>query len=418
MTTNAAAPVASRTEHTPGKQVIVLTVVLLVVCQSQQMLATGGISLFLPLIRQDARLDFAQGGTLAAASTLVYALMQIPVGYMADRFGARRLFVVGLIGTSVLSLTFALIHVYWLLVLNQAVSGFFRALLFAPGLVLISALFPPNRRAMALGLYVAGGSSSNVLLNLVGPVLVGPLGWRTLFIVFSLVGLVIAVLYWRFGYQGVRRVRGTPLSLRDLVGLFRYPAMWLIAGIQYVRLVVAIGLQFWLPTFVVVEKGYSLQVAGLVVALGAAVSAPSNFLGGYLSDRLRNPLLIIGVALAMLALTTVLLVRVESLWLLLAVSALNGVFVQLYFGPLFNVPIEMFGPEMAGLTSGFGNFFANLGGFSMAYALGAVKDATGSFDIGLYVIAGLCLVALFCTLLLARMKPLTSKGSHLMELRR
>jgi MFS family permease len=123
--------------------------------------------------------DFAQGGTLAASSTLVYALMQIPVGYLADRFGARRLFIVGLFGTSLLSLSFALIHVYWLLVLNQAVSGFFRALLFAPGLVLISALFPPNRRAMALGLYVAGGSSSNVLLNLLGPVLVGPLGWRS-----------------------------------------------------------------------------------------------------------------------------------------------------------------------------------------------------------------------------------------------
>jgi hypothetical protein len=43
--------------------------------RSAQMLATGGISLFLPLIRQDARLDFAQGGTLAAASTLVYALL-------------------------------------------------------------------------------------------------------------------------------------------------------------------------------------------------------------------------------------------------------------------------------------------------------------------------------------------------------
>jgi DHA1 family inner membrane transport protein len=107
----------------------------------------------------------------------------------------------------------------------------------------------------------------------------------------------------------------------------------------------------------------------------------------------------------MLALTTILLVRVESLPLLLAVSALNGVFVQLYFGPLFNVPIELFGPEIAGLTSGFGNFCANLGGLTFAYTLGVVKDATGSFDAGLYAIAGLCLVALVCTLLLARMKP-------------
>jgi predicted MFS family arabinose efflux permease len=145
---------------------------------------------------------------------------------------------------------------------------------------LISALVPPNRRAMALGLYVAGGSSSNVAFNLLGPVLVGPIGWRTLFVLFSLVGLVIAFLYWRLGYQGVRKVNATPLPLGDLVRLFRYPAMWLIASIQYVRLAVAAGLQFWLPTFVAVEKSYSLQVAGLVVALGAAVSAPANFLAG------------------------------------------------------------------------------------------------------------------------------------------
>lgn len=394
-------------EHKPGKLVIALTVLLLVLCQSQQILTTGGISLFLPLIRQDVGLDFTRGGTLAAASTLVYALMQIPAGYLADRFGARRLFLVGLIGTSVLSLSFALLHVYWLLVLNQAISGFFRALMFAPGLLLINALFPPNRRAMAMGLYVAGGSSSNVLLNVFGPLLVGTLGWRLLFVVFSLTGLLVTLLYWRFGYQSTGTVSGNPRPLRDLVSLFRYRAMWLVGSIQYVRLAVALGLQFWLPTFVVVEKGYSLQVAGLVVALGAALTVPSNFLGGYLSDRLRNPLLIIGTALAMLALTTLLLVRVENLVSLLFVCALNGIFVQLYFGPLFNVPIEMVGAELAGLTSGFGNFFANLGALTFTYTLGALKDATGSFDVGLYGIAGLCLFALVCTLLLARMKPLT-----------
>jgi DHA1 family inner membrane transport protein len=138
--------------------------------------------------------------------------------------------------------------------------------------------------------------------------------------------------------------------------------------------------------------------------VGTAVSAPSNLLGGYVSDRLCNPLVIIAIALVMLALTTVLLVRIESLPLLRAVSAFNGIFVQLYFGQLFNVPIELFGPEIAGLTSGFGNFRANLGGLTFAYALGAVKDATGSFDGDLYGIADLCFVALVCTLLLARTK--------------
>jgi ACS family D-galactonate transporter-like MFS transporter len=51
-----------------------------VLCQSGQSLVYGGIALFLPLIREDLGLTFAQAGTLAAASSLVYAFMQIPSG--------------------------------------------------------------------------------------------------------------------------------------------------------------------------------------------------------------------------------------------------------------------------------------------------------------------------------------------------
>ncbi len=48
----------------------------------------------------------------------------------------------------------------------------------------------------------------------------------------------------------------------------------------------------------------------------------------------------------------------------------------------------------------------------MTYGLGAVKDAIGSFSIGIYGIAGLCLVALLYTIMLARMKPLAREGSR------
>jgi hypothetical protein len=58
--------VDSSTKRKPGKRLIVLSIVLLVLCQSQQLLALGGLSLFLPLIRQNVGLDFTQGGTLGA----------------------------------------------------------------------------------------------------------------------------------------------------------------------------------------------------------------------------------------------------------------------------------------------------------------------------------------------------------------
>lgn len=373
---------------------------LLVLCQSMQSLAFGGIGLFLPLIRKDIGLSFAQAGTLSASTLLVYALMQLPSGYLADRFGPRRLFVAGLVGTNLLTLSFASLHRYWLLVGNQAAMGFFRSLVFAPGLLLVSALFPPNRRATAMGLYVAGGFSSNVFLNLLGPVLVRPLGWRLLFELFSAGGLLVLLAYGRVAEATPRPRRHLPI--REGLRLFRLRVMWMLGFIQYVRLAVASGLTFWLPTFIVADKGRSLQTAGLLVGLGAALTAPSNFLGGYVSDRLRNPLLVVGTSLAALACTTALLPHVGNIVFLVAVIAVNAIFLQLYFGPLFAVPIEMLGAEAAGRASGFSNFFANMGAFTFAYVLGAVKDATGSFTVGLYCLSGLCVLAALCTVAVAR----------------
>ena len=383
-----------------------VSVLLIVVCQSTQALAFGGIALFLPLIREEIGLTFSQSGTLAGASTLVYALMQIPSGYLADRVGAKRLFVIGLVGTNALSLTFSLINTYPLLLANQALSGFFRAFVFAPGLLLISSHFPPERRATAMGLFVAGGFSSNILLNSIGPALVDPLGWRLLFALFSVSGLVMVLAYWRSGDPGpAPQPAGSYVRINELPGLFRHRVMWLSGIVQFVRLAVVSGLAFWLPTYLVEDKGFTLQVAGTVAAVGAAMTAPSNFLGGYVSDRLQRPELIIGTSLTVLAATLVLLVNVHGFWLVAGVVAVNSVFVQLYFGPLFAVPIKVLGQRLAGLTSGASNFCANMGGLTFAYTLGAVKDSTGSFATGLYALAALCVVGIIATVALSRLEP-------------
>jgi nitrate/nitrite transporter NarK len=346
-------------------------------------------------------------------STLVYALMQVPSGYLADRFDPKRMFVVGLVGTNLMSIMLAVVDAYPLLIAVQAVSGFFRSFVFTPGLLLIKEEFRADRGATAMGLFVAGGFSSSILLNLLGPLLVGPLGWRGLFLLFGGAGLVGALLYQRLG-RSPHREPGAHVRLTEIRRLFAHPVLWLTGLIQFVRLSVVLGFTFWLPTYIVVEKGHPLTVAGLVAALSAAFTAPSNFLGGWLSDHLRRPLLIIGVSLAVLTLTFVALPLVDGLLPLLVVVCVNAVFIQLYFGPLFAVPIHFLGPRTAGMTSGFGNFCANLGGFVFTYALGALKDATGSFTIGFQILAAMCVVALAATLALGRCKPVhpTAQGDE------
>jgi nitrate/nitrite transporter NarK len=378
------------------------TASLVILCNSFNALCFGGIALFLPLIREDLHISFAQAGMLSVASTFTYALGQIPAGFLTDRFGPKRLFFIGAFGSIAFMLSFGMIGSYEGAVVNQLLAGVFRSFLFAPGLTLLSSWFPPERRATAMGLYIAGNFSGNIVLSLVGPLMVASHTWRFPFIVFSIAGMGVAVLFLVFAKEKARRASRDPIRLRDVMQLSQHRIVWLASAIQVIRMGPVVGISFWLPSFLVADRGLTLQTAGLVTAMGAALSAPSNAIGGYVSDRLNNPPLVIGGALSILACTTFLLTQVHSLPLLLIVIAVNSVFAQFYFGPLFLVPVEALGQRTAGIVTGFCNLFANAGSVAFAYSLGVIRDRTGSFAWGFGVICIACVAGMLLSVALAR----------------
>src|SRR5262249_26769995 len=204
-----------------------------------------------------------------------------------------------------------------------------------------------------------------------------------------------------------------PVGMLEVFQLFHYPIMWVCAGIQFIRFAVTTSFNFWLPSLLVSDRGLSLEAAGLITAMGALLTAAANPLGGYVSDRLRNPPLVIGASLAMLACTSGLVVVVDSVPLLVLVIAVNSVFLQFYFGPLFSVPLEVLGSRVAGMSAGFSNMFANLGALTFAYARGVVKDASGAFKWGFVATGAICIVGIGLAFVLSRMRSraLASAGA-------
>ena len=391
-------------DHAGTRKDRITTVSLTVLCQSFQALSVGGIALLLPIIRRDLGLSFTQGGSLAAASTLVYAFMQIPAGFLSDRFSPKRLFSIGILGSTILALTFGLVASYWQALVNQTLSGFFRALLFTPGMALLTGWFPPNRRATATGLYLVGGYSGSVIFSLVGPLLVSRFDWRFSFISIASVGILAILFLLRFGKDAPARGERQKGNMLEPLRLFRDKIMWVCGGIQYIRFGVVQGITYWLPSLLVNEKGLSLQAAGFIIAIQVVLMSPSNLLGGYISDRLKNPILVIGVSLAILGVTTGMLITAGNMILVVPLIFINAIFLQMYFGPLFSIPVEILGVRKAGISSGFSNFFANVGGFTATYLLGALKDRTGAFRFGFLAISGACFLGLALTFLLARMR--------------
>jgi sugar phosphate permease len=289
-----------------------------------------------------------------------YGLAQIPAGYLSDRLGPRRLVFAGLLGWSVLVLGFGLARAFWLAAAILLVGGVFRALLFAPGLALLASWFPAQRRATAMSLFLFGGASGSVVLALAGPLLAELHGWRATLVLFAALAAGIACLFAAFAKDRPRRKERKPPSIRDFLAIVRFPILWVCSWLQFVRFAVVMGFHFWLPYFLVADRGFSLQATGAVMAMSAALSAPSNTLGAYVSDRLRNPPLVIGGALAALACAAALLPTVE---------------------------------------------------FVCVYALGAVRDASGSFAWGFLGIGAACLAGVALSFLLARLRNRALRAS-------
>jgi sugar phosphate permease len=398
---------ASRTiaaRNGPDERHGLRTAAPVVVSMLAHMLTFTGLALFLPLIREDMQLSFTQGGVLSAAATFSYALGQMPAGYFADRFGAKRLFFVGLLGWAVMSFAFGLIHSFWLAVANQLVAGAFRALLFAPGLSLLAASYGPERRATAMSFFWVGCFCGNIVLALLGPLLATQLGWRGAYMFFAALGVVAVFGYFLSPPQAAPPGAAQRFAVAEALQLLRHGILWVCAAIQFVRFAVATAFNFWLPSLLVSDRGFSLQAAGLAIAMGSALTALGNPLGGYVSDRMRNPSLVIGGSLAVLACTSALLVLVDSIAMVWVVIAVNSLFVGFYFGPLFQVPLEALGARSAGTAIGFGNFFANVGGLLAAYALGVIKDHAGSFQWGFLGISVLCVAGVALSVVLARVR--------------
>lgn len=366
---------------------------LVVAAQSTQAVGVATVALFLPVIRTELGLSFSEAGLLAAVPVLTYALMQMPAGMLADRLDPRVLFGLGVAATNTSGILLTVSAVLPFLLAVQAVAGAARAFMFVPGLLLITSQFSEARRASAMGLLFAGGLSAYVTVNLLGPALGGWFGWRGFLVLMSTVGLVLLLAFW------VLSPATAPDARRSVAGpsrgwVWAHPAWWLLGVVQFARMGIMVGFTVWLPTFLVVDHDVPLQQTGLIAALTYAIAALANIGGGVVADRWNASMPLIGLSLAALALLLTVVGHIRSMPLLVVAVVGIAVFLQLYFGPLFTVPQQLFGPSVGRLSVGFGNFCANLGGFTASFGIGVILDATGSFVVGFLCLAAVAVVAL------------------------
>lgn len=182
------------------------------------------INLAIPSLTQDLRASTAQVFWVVNSYGLVLALSTIPSGRLGDRFGHRRLFLLGTIILATASLSCGISTSPFVLIAGRSLQGLGAGMLVPQTLTLISVTFPEKVRGRAVGIWGAIAGTASVVGPLAGGLLIDGLSWRWVFFI----NLPIAVLVVVLGLQSLPAEATRSVKL-DLVGTF-------LAGVGLVAL--------------------------------------------------------------------------------------------------------------------------------------------------------------------------------------
>jgi MFS family permease len=264
----------------------------------------------LGLLKHDWGLSSAQAGLIQSAWHAGYLVSLFAVGFLADRYGAKRTFLAASIAACASGLAFALFADGFVsALLLHGLAGLCSGGSYTPGLTLVSERFPAVRRGRMMGYYLAAASLGYALSLWLSSVLVVTSGWRTAFLACAL-GPVAASLLAAWVLRGTRNVvhpSGYANPLRALAEVWRNKPAMLAVWAYVFHSWELLGMWAWLPTYLGVVLAHGGRGGSGMAGLGIAFAALTYFLsmagsigGGVLSDRWGRTAVILLMSLASL----------------------------------------------------------------------------------------------------------------------
>lgn len=238
----------------------------------------------LPAIREELALGLVAGGWATSIFHLIGATLGVASGLFADRIGARRVAIAGLVLLVTGSVAGSMVETGAALVVTRVLSGFGLLAVAVSAPRVIVAVTAPRNHAFALGawsIYVPTGMALGMLS---APFVAPDFGWRGLWILHAAVTALVLVVVW--GATRRVSVAAAPPPAREFdTTVFRRPGPWLLAASFGCYAMQFFAMMTWLPTFLVESEGTTREAAALIVALVICFNIAGNLIGAWLLDR-------------------------------------------------------------------------------------------------------------------------------------
>lgn len=274
-------------------------------------------------------------GIIGAVLFFTYAVGKFMNGFLADRSNINRFMSTGLLVTALVNLCLGFVHSFILFAVLWGISGWFQSMGAASCVVGLSRWFTDKKRGSFYGFWSASHNIGEAMTFIIVASIVSALGWRYGFLGAGLVGLIGALVVWRF-FHDTPQSKGLPAvnapeKKKEMDALeteafncaqkavLRNPAIWILALSSAFMYISRYAVNSWGVFYLQAEKGYSTLDASFIISISSVFGIVGTMFSGVISDRFfggrRNvPALIFGL-MNVFALCLFLLVPGVHFWM-------------------------------------------------------------------------------------------------------
>ncbi|AHF78262.1 D-galactonate transporter [Sodalis praecaptivus] len=400
-------------------------------------------------VAKELGLDAGQMGQIFSAFGWAYLIMQIPGGWLLDRYGSKKVYSYSLFFWSLFTFLqgfvgfFPIAYAAMTLFFLRFMLGFSEAPSFPANARIVAAWFPTRERGTASAIFNSAQYFSLAIFSPLLGWLTYTWGWEHVFTVMGAVGFVLTVIWIKFIHNPNKHPQVSAQELEYMsaggavvdmdsptAGKKEGPHWSDVRQMLTSRMMLGVffGQYFinsitwffltWFPIYLVQDKGMSILKVGLVASIPALCGFAGGVLGGIVSDNLLRRGFSLTVArkipivLGMLLATSIILCNyTDNTVVVVALMALA--FFGKGFGALgWPVVADTAPKEMIGLCGGLFNVFGNVASIVTPLVIGYMVKELHSFNMALVFVGCSALAAMFCYLVVVgEIKRLVLKKS-------
>jgi MFS family permease len=355
------------------------------------------ISFALPSLKTEMHLSGAQQGLASGIFFWGYLILQVPGGYMAERWSAKRWVAILLVLWSIAAIASGLVHTFGELLLARFLLGVAEGGVQPALMATIRSWFPFAERSRAYAIFKLYTPIAAIVAAPFSGIILTYADWRWMFIIQGGAPLIVGLVAWlavirdtpakarwlseneRNFIEKSRTDEGEPLKHRGTVGAaFKSRVVWHFTLIYTLTQMGLLGLTLWLPS--VLKKAFHTDMqVGLVAMLPQVAAGFAIVLVGRSADRrgrhVAHMSLVLTAGAVILAGAS--LVSVSQKWLVLATMILGTAASIAWYGPFWASVTRLVPAAAAGAGLGLINGIGNLGSFVGPYVGGWLSDLDG-----------------------------------------